>query len=450
MNSRKRSLVICNHLPHKDPRIKWHILSLKRNYEVNVLYTQEDGEVLNTGEQIDGVRYHSWSDLIQRSTSPSDGPDVINKLSIRRVWLRSFLIAKDHLRTHFHNYPKLIIWPILTAYVVWRLHTLFRGIKNGAFRFKDRFDLIVANDLDTLPIGAYIKESNGGILIYDSHENWACVRPHTPRLYELAINFYEKKYANHADLITTVSPLLVKHLEQSLRREEVILLPNAAPWFPDDVPRTTSDGKYPAKDRFGAEMQALAQGRLVAIFQGRVTPERGLREIVKAWQYMPADGAILAIRTPSGPNPEMEAVVRMAKTNGTFQRTVFHLPSVSEDELIAAGRVADIGIIPYKPTFPNHIMACPNKLSQYMQAGLAIFSNDIPYVREIVEEAKCGVMYTTNEIPERIADKIIKLCRDQSRLDGMKTNALQFSREKFNWDRFYGDVEEKVNFLSRN
>src|SRR3546814_5848658 len=75
----------------------------------------------------------------------------------------------------------------------------------------------------------------------------------------------------------------------------------------------------------------------------------------------------------------------LADANGMSGRSVFRLPSISESQLVSAARAADVGVIPYNPVFPNHVMACPNKLDQYMQAGIAILSNNIPYVRHIIE-----------------------------------------------------------------
>ena len=423
---------------------------MKKNYEVSVLYSHETDEVLGIHDRIDGVNYFACPISNVRVPPANDGQGGTKNFLMVRPWERLTHTAKVHLRTHFNVYPRVVVWPLLTAYMLHRLRGLFYAFQREALRFEHGFDLIVANDLDTLPIGAYIKERNGGILIYDSHENWGCVRPDTPRLYELGVRLIERRYAGHADLVTTVSPLLVRHLEQNLRHQRVILLPNAAPWIPGDEPERAADRWYGMNDPFSAQVRALAQGRVVATFQGRVTLERGLREIVAAWAHVPENRAILIIRTPEIPNTELEAVIKVATANGTFRKTVFHLPSVSENELISAARSTDIGIIPYKPTFANHIMACPNKLSQYMQAGLAVFSNDIPYVRNIVEEAKCGAIYSTSEGPERIADSFTALCGDQSKLDQMKSNSIRYVREKYNWDAFYFRLEKEVERLSRS
>ena len=440
MKSKPKSLVICCHLPPRDPRVIWHIRSLKKNYEVEVLYTRSHDEKLELSRHIEGVKYHACPEIAQ--TYSLSRTTRYSKLGLRR---KLYTRVVNCLRPYFYLYPRIFTWLILALSAL-KLHTSFIALRKSARHLKGVFDLIVANDLESVQAGIYVKRRHGGILIYDSHENWACVRPGTPRLYEFAISWYERKAARSIDLITTVSPLLVEHLSRTLGHSDVMLLPNATPVYGSGQQTAQADC-IEAEKRFAAEMDALARGRLVVTFQGGVSPERGLKEIVNAWQYVPENEAILVIRTLDGPNPELEAVINIAKINGTFGRSIFRLPSVKEEDLISAAKSADVGIIPYNPTFPNHVMACPNKLSQYMQAGLAIFSNNIPYVRKIIEDAQCGAIYTSLDTPEELAAKIMMFRKEKRKLDEFKINAKMYAQEKFNWDVFYVQVEERIRHM---
>ena len=190
-------------------------------------------------------------------------------------------------------------------------------------------------------------------------------------------------------------------------------------------------------EQFVEEMSTLAQGRLIAIFLGGVAPERGVREIVTAWEQIPDSDAILVIRAPDGANEELDTVISIAVANGTMNKTVFVLPSVTEAELIPAASSADVGIIPYRPTFDNHIMACPNKLSQYMQAGIAVLTNDIPYPRQVVTNAKCGLVYSDKNGYDEIVDRIMYFRRKKNKLTEFKDNAKEYCRTHYNWDAYY-------------
>ena len=68
--------------------------------------------------------------------------------------------------------------------------------------------------------------------------------------------------------------------------------------------------------------------------------------------------------------------IRLAESLGLKDVGVFFPPPVRETSLIAAAAAADVGVIPYMPTIINFRYCCPNKLSQYMQAGLPIMAGN--------------------------------------------------------------------------
>jgi glycosyltransferase involved in cell wall biosynthesis len=59
---------------------------------------------------------------------------------------------------------------------------------------------------------------------------------------------------------------------------------------------------------------------------------------------------------------------------------------VDTNKLVSAAGEADVGIIPYLPTNLNNYLASPNKLFEYIQAGLPIAASDSPVMRRVVLE----------------------------------------------------------------
>ena len=445
MAHRRRALVICCHPPHKDPRVTWQISSLKNRYRVSVLSVGEKGkEAERQAYMADIEEYRSAIVLPTPRLSGAIG-DIFTCL---KYGIHDYLKARIARReTSF----TAVLTLLLLTFRTFRVY--FSVLKKEADQLEGNYDLIVASDLDALRVGVYVKSKWGGVLVFDSHENWSRNRPGSNWLHEYIMNIYQRRYVRPVDLVTTVSPLLVSHLSRTLRCNNVTLLPNAAPMRSDREGELATDHEE-RQAEFEAQLRALADGRLIVVFQGRVAPERGLREIVSAWKYIPEGEAILVMRAPDHPSTELKTVLGIAERSGTLGESVFLLPSVSEDNLIVAASAGDVGIIPYRPTFPNHVMACPNKLSQYMQAGLAIFSNDIPYVREIVEAAECGVIYGDEESPQEVAERIVLLQRDRTRLDELKVNARKYAHETFHWEMFYQqyakDVDRKIAEIEGN
>jgi glycosyltransferase involved in cell wall biosynthesis len=118
-----------------------------------------------------------------------------------------------------------------------------------------------------------------------------------------------------------------------------------------------------------------------------------------------------------------------------LERSVYFLDAIKEDELVAGSAEADIGLIPYKGDIEGYKYACPNKLSQYLHAGLAILTNDLPYVREVVEEAGAGLHYSSANQASLIT-AVNRIAEDSELRQRCRENALRYARDKFNWQAF--------------
>jgi glycosyltransferase involved in cell wall biosynthesis len=136
-------------------------------------------------------------------------------------------------------------------------------------------------------------------------------------------------------------------------------------------------------------------------------------------------------------NSWREAAKSLARELGILDRSVYFLDAVSEEHLIPAAAEADIGVIPYLPRILNDRFACPNKLSQYMQAGLMVVANDLPYVRSVIEEAQAGLIYDSRDV-NTLANIVARVLSDPVLLHTCRANALKFARETFHWQAFAG------------
>ena len=124
--------------------------------------------------------------------------------------------------------------------------------------------------------------------------------------------------------------------------------------------------------------------------------------------------------------------IEQARTLALLDRSVFFLDPVPEDMLVAAAAEADIGVIPYRPLIRNDQFACPNKLSQYLHAGLMVVTNDLPYVKSVIHDAGAGLSYDSS-VPTSLAAVINRTVGDRQLLDKCRQNALRYARQSFNW-----------------
>ena len=282
-------------------------------------------------------------------------------------------------------------------------------------------DIVYCHDLWTLQAGVMLKRRWGAKLIYDSHEYYPYQYPSW--CFSRAIRRYEATLTQAVDVYITVSPHLAEELARVYRVARVHVIPNVEPCPP---PRAWK-GESP--------MSALARGRVKVLYQGTFAEGRGLEEVISEWRRVDGTRAVLFLRGPK--NPVRDGVEELAAAAGLLGESVYVLPPVLERDLIGAAQDADVGLIPYKTDSLNHRFACPNKLSQYLHAGLAILSNRLPYVEQLVQEGRLGLCYDVRAAGS-MATAIRVLADDREAVESFKKNARSYAENRFNWERFEG------------
>lgn len=279
-----------------------------------------------------------------------------------------------------------------------------------------RFDIVHVNDLEALPAGVLIKRASGAKLIYDSHEYWPYSDVESARWEQLLWESAERRLVRHVDAAFSVSEPLCARLSDSYGTR-FATLPNCEP----------------NEARYDAIVPGSVNGACVRfLYQGNFAPQRGLEELVSGWAMLADARAQLYLRGPDG--PAREECLKLARGLGVEGRTVHFLPPVIENELVTGATQFDVGVIPYKPDAPAYAYCCPNKLSQYMQAGLAVLTNDLVTVRAMVEQYQCGAVYDSHRL-DTLRAAVDALTADAARLMQLKRAAKEAARTDFNWQR---------------
>jgi len=94
------------------------------------------------------------------------------------------------------------------------------------------------------------------------------------------------------------------------------------------------------------------------------------------------------------------------------------------------------GLVLYHPV-PNHTDAQPNKLFEYMSAGIPVISSNFPLWKEIVEGHQCGICVDPLK-PDEIAKAIQWILDNPEKAKKMGENGRRAVEEKYNHT-----VEEK-------
>lgn len=288
--------------------------------------------------------------------------------------------------------------------------------------------IIYCNDLDTLLAGVLLKKHFACALVYDAHEFWACMNAEFywwERIFWLQ---FERTLAPHTDAAYTVNHLLAAEMQRMIG-VPYGALPNCEP-IRDKQPEFTPRFLDAAPTVLSVANVGVPT-RMRFLFQGVFSPGRGIEELIRAWAPVDHSRAVLLLRGPDG--EFKDRCIALADDLQLLGAAIEFLAPVRESELVGAAGEADVGVIPYAPYCMNSRLACPNKTSQYMQAGLAILTNNLDYVREIVEEFECGLIYDSDR-PETVVAAINRFLNEPELLDQFSKNAQAKAREVFNWN----------------
>ena len=250
-------------------------------------------------------------------------------------------------------------------------------------------DIIHADDTETLDVAAIGASRQHVPFVYDAHELWLeRVRRDRSRLYWALAQWYfariEERYLRRAAAWMTVSPPIARHLERTYGLPEVRVVPN----YPEDVPAPAPRElrSLPGADR-------IPRDAPIVLYLGNATAGRGIEYLIGAMAQV-RDAHLVLL----GAAEQAESVQRRAAAAGVSDR-VHALPRVAPEEVVAYAASATIGVSPIPPTSLSYRYSLPNKLFQYMQAGLPVVASDFPQVREVVDQTGAGTTVNPRDVP---------------------------------------------------
>ena len=74
-------------------------------------------------------------------------------------------------------------------------------------------------------------------------------------------------------------------------------------------------------------------------------------------------------------------------------------PAVSYEEVLDHTLSADVGLVSVKPTCLSYLFCLPNKLFEYILAGVPVLSNDLPDCRALIESFGVGSIVAQDDAP---------------------------------------------------
>lgn len=280
---------------------------------------------------------------------------------------------------------------------------------------KEKADIYHFHDPELLPWMVKLKKKTRAKVIYDVHEDYPkqILSKHwIPKIFRSIIanifDIYEKKAIKNFDFIITVG--------EDVKEKFKKLNPNVE-----------TIKNYPNLDYFkNISANLFSKSVFTLIYTGGLTRERGIKEIVKALEFLPENVELILLGefVPSDFEKEIRKMEGFKKVKYFGQ-----VPFKEVPKYLAK---ADIGIVCFLP-LPNNINSNPNKLFEYMLVGLPVIASNFPLWKEIIEGNKCGICVDPLN-PIEIAKAIHYLIEHPEEAKKMGENGKKAVLEKYNWE----------------
>ncbi len=178
---------------------------------------------------------------------------------------------------------------------------------------------------------------------------------------------------------------------------------------------------------FSRSELGVPEDHLLLILQGGgINIDRGGEELIEAVSTLEKVFLLIA-----GSGDVIEILKEKVITLNIFDRIRF-IPKLPWEEMMRYTKSADAGLSLDKDTNLNYHFSLPNKLFDYISAGIPVIAGNLPEVKKIVEERNCGIIIHSIT-PEEIRKAIIKLRDDRALLNKLRQNAVTAS-ETLNWE----------------
>ena len=340
-----------------------------------------------------------------------------HKVTVVALWRAGLEVDEQHARYHVHR--------VHLATRAWRGSLIAPVVKYLEFTYKFRdwakitpADVYHANDANTLPAAWLASRQFGSALVYDAHEletGRDFGNSRLSRIYPLIWAWPEKLFIRSADAVITVSSGIAEEISR------IYHIP-----VPDVVLNTPEQIQLPKvrPNKIREELGIPAEIN-IALYQGHIYSGRGLENFFYAIQSLKNVCAVAL-----GEGPMLESF-RLQVNQGDWKRV--YLPGkVPLDKLLNYTASADVGLVLIENTCLSHYYSLPNKLFEYMHAGIPVIGSDLPEISRMILENKIGQVVNPNK-PDEISKSIQNILSDDSTYEAYVANCVQASHS-YNWE----------------
>ncbi|MCO4089684.1 MAG: glycosyltransferase family 4 protein [Limnohabitans sp.] len=305
------------------------------------------------------------------------------------------------------------------------LRMLLRGWQGYWMARSVDADIYHFHDPELLPWGWLLK-IQGKKVIYDAHEDvprdiltksWIprALRQFVASTTELIENFITRKL----DLVVTATPF-IRDRFLSVGVNAVVL------------------NNYPKISELGSSIHAVQHGHPSVCYTGAIMAERGAHEMVEALTFAGIQLQLAGSYSPGSLRSNLMSLKGWQYVN--------ELGLVKRDRLPEIFSTSIAGLVLFHPV-PNNVNSQPNKLFEYMSAGIPIVCSDFPLWRHLIESVGCGICVDPLNTDE-IGGAIRWMIEHPHEARAMGARGARAVRDRFNWETEAGNLVQAYRIIA--
>jgi glycosyltransferase involved in cell wall biosynthesis len=260
-----------------------------------------------------------------------------------------------------------------------------------------------------LPLGIVFKIWRRAKLVYDAHE--LETETSASRAQRLVARVVERACMRHVDALIVVSESIAEWYRRSYGPTNIRVVRN--------IPYRRTQPLRPSsvlKDELG-----ISSDSLLFIYQGALERGRNVEMLLRVFAQAPGDRHIVFLG--------FGELADMVKRHTSEYANIHFYQSVPPSQVLTYTASADIGLDIIENVCLNHYYCLPNKVFEYLLAGLPQIVSDFPEMSKVITEDDCG--WTTAVAENDVLNLIKRLTRAE--VLKKKANALR-ARDRYAWE----------------
>ncbi len=327
-------------------------------------------------------------------------------------------------RTGFENFVRWIMDRLTAAVMPIAKNLRHRQLAHFIVKSigDETYDVIHCHDVVALIAGAKMKKLQPRAkIVWDAHEVYEDLAS-SDRRSGANTRKLIKRCERCVDAFVTINDSIARFYQKHYRLPKAAVIMNA----------TTHAGPVHNDGRL-RRAAGLSLNRKIMIFQGGLSPKRGLTVLAEAAFDLPEPWSIVIMGW--GPLEthlrQIAEKVNLGRAPGS-ERIAF-VEAAPQEELVHLTAGADLGIIPYEDHGLNHRYCTPNKLWEFPNAGVPIVATALDEMEAMISAWGTGFLMPRNIRPLDIVELLEGLKHD--RILEARRNCARFASEMA-WSRF--------------